>query len=225
MTPEDKKEKTRALEAALFVYGEPMSVKKIIDLLKIEEGEIREIIDELKLCLCGRGLHLIEHDGSLQLVTHPDFGTLLETIVKDELSKELSPATLETLAIVSYAGPVSRSRIDYIRGVNSSYILRNLLIRGLIERKPDPKRSNVFLYNISFDLLRHLGVTNEKHLPDFATYRGMVLKAEENLETLLVPTAPETQSQIEDANNESATNDESSKEENSINEEQINEEL
>ncbi len=187
MTHEEKTKNVRALEAALFIYGEPMSKKKIKELLNVEAEEVEELITELKTILSGRGLELVQNDSSLQLVTHPDFGGLLDKIIKDEITKDITPASLETLSIVAYAGPISRSRIDYIRGVNSSYIVRNLLIRGLIERKPDAQRSNVYLYNVSFDLIRHLGIDSIKSLPDFENYNGLLLKAEKNLETLLTP--------------------------------------
>lgn len=189
MEPEARIEKIRSLEAALFIYGEPITLKKIKDLLKVKEEETPELVQELKKVLEGRGLGLTEHEGSVQLITHPDFAGLLETIVKEELSKELSPASLETLAIISYAGPISRSRIDYIRGVNSSYILRNLLIRGLVDRQMDPNRSNVYLYSVSFDFLHHLGIQKIDELPEFTEYRNLVLKAEQILESSLTPNA------------------------------------
>src|SRR3989338_4211101 len=108
-------EKTRALEAALFIYGDPMPYKKLAKLLDIKIDEIEALLASLKSALEGRGLALVVHDDAVQMVTHPDFAGMLETIVKDELSEDLTPATLETLAIVAYAGPLSRSRIDYIR--------------------------------------------------------------------------------------------------------------
>ena len=198
MTPEIKIEKLRALEAALFIYGEPMPIKKIQELLKVTGEEIGELIKEFRESLNGRGLRIIEHDASIQLTTHPDFSGLLETIVRDELIKDLTPATLETLAIVSYAGPISRSRIDYIRGVNSSYILRNLLIRGLVDRKTDPNRSNVYLYTVSFDLIRHLGLQNIDELPEFLGYRNLVMKAEQNLDSSLAPVSEGNTEELKD---------------------------
>lgn len=177
----------RALEAILFIYGEPVGLKKIQELLKVTDAEAKELVKDLREALVGRGLMLVEHDGSLQLVTHPDFAKMLELIVKDEFAKELTPASLESLGIVAYAGPISRSRIDYIRGVNSSYILRNLLIRGLIDRKPDPNRSNAYLYSVSFDLLRHLGLGGINELPQFEEYRNLVKSAEQKLEASLSP--------------------------------------
>ena len=62
-----------------------------------------------------------------------------KSFVKEELTEDLTPASLETLSIVAYLGPISRVRIEYLRGVNSSVILRSLMIRGLIERFADPE--------------------------------------------------------------------------------------
>ncbi|MBI2035531.1 MAG: SMC-Scp complex subunit ScpB [Candidatus Liptonbacteria bacterium] len=174
--------KIQALEAALFIYGEPMSFKKAADILKIKPGEIPELIQELKNSLANGGLDLIINDESVQLVTKPNFADMIETIIKEELSSEITPAALETLAIISYLGPLPRARVDYIRGVNSSYILRTLLLRGLIVRTPDPKRGNAFLYKASFDLLKFLGVSSVSELPDFSHYKNLLTKAEAALE-------------------------------------------
>ncbi len=72
------------------------------------------------------------------------------------------------MTIVLYRGPIARSQIDYIRGVNSTFTLRNLLIRGLIERIPNPKDSRGFLYRPTFDLMNHLGITRIENLPEYA---------------------------------------------------------
>ena len=85
----------------------------------------------------------------------------------------LTPASLETLAIIAYLGPCNRALIEYVRGVNSTFILRSLMIRGLVERKPDPKRMNTFLYQVSFDFLRHMGLTRQGDLPDYEKYRKL----------------------------------------------------
>lgn len=181
MISEKRTERARALEAALFIYGEPMSFEKIQGLLKIEAHEVPQLVAELKASLQESGLNLIEHEGSVQLTTHSDFAGMVGAIVKEELSEGLTSASLETLSIIAYAGPISRSRIDYVRGVNSSYILRNLLIRGLLDRKPDPSRPNAYLYSVSFEFLRHLGIGTMAELPQFEEYRGLIARAEQKL--------------------------------------------
>lgn len=170
------KNNSAALEALLFVYGEPLALLKISQILKISGAELNEAADYLaeELKNSDRGLVLLKNDGRLQLGTKAEFGDLLEKIVKEETRESLTPAALETLAIISYAGPLPRAIIDYIRGVNSSFMLRNLLIRGLIERMPDPKRSNVYLYKSSFDLLKHLNRARVEELPDYQKYQELL---------------------------------------------------
>lgn len=168
---------TQKLEALLFIYGEPIGVAKALKLLKLSEAELNDSIEDLKACLKDSGLALMQHAGLLQLVTKGEYAPLIAELVKDELNEELSRASLETLAMVSYLGPVSRAKIDYIRGVNSSYILRHLLMRGLVIRDIDPKRPNSYLYSVSVELLRHLGVGSIDELPDVEKYKKILEQA------------------------------------------------
>lgn len=166
------------LEALLFIYGDPLGFKKIAQILKAEETEVKEAVKILaeELEKEGRGLSLMRDKDKIQLTTKPEFTKLLESVIKEELHENLTPAALETLSIVAYAGPLSRAELEYIRGVNSSFTLRNLLIRGLIERSPDPKRTNVFLYNPSFDVLRHLGISKAEDLPEYERFKSLIEK-------------------------------------------------
>jgi segregation and condensation protein B len=102
---------------------------------------------------------------------------------KDELSKELSKATLETLSIIIYKQGSTRAEIDYIRGVNSSFILRNLLIRGLIQKESHPTDSRKYFYKPTFELLGFLGIQKLEELPDYqmlAQALGKEAKEEES---------------------------------------------
>jgi segregation and condensation protein B len=103
----------------------------------------------------------------VMLGTSPEASKLIEQITKEELTKDLGKAALETLSVILYKGPVKRSDIDYIRGVNSTFILRNLLIRGLVEKKQAPDDARASVYSASFELLAHLGVAEIKNLPNF----------------------------------------------------------
>jgi segregation and condensation protein B len=102
------------------------------------------------------------------LVTRQEAAPLIEGLVKEELSRDLGKAGLETLSTVLYKGPISRRDIDYIRGVNSQFILRNLLVRGLIEKITDAKDERRFLYRPTFELLQSLGVSSVSDLPEYA---------------------------------------------------------
>ncbi len=183
---ENLKEKIGALEAILFVYGEPLAIRELSHFLKLSETACQELINFYKeeLQNNNRGLMIVEENKKVQLVTKVEFKNLIEEIKKEEFKETLTPAALEVLAIIAYLGPISRSFIDQIRGVNSSFILRNLLIRGLVERKIDSEKSNVYLYNISHDFLKHLGLSKKEDLPNFGLYKDLLDKfmVEENRE-------------------------------------------
>jgi segregation and condensation protein B len=91
----------------------------------------------------------------------------IEKLKKEELRGDIGKAGAETLAIILYRGPLSRIEIDRIRGVNSTFILRNLLVRGLIERRDHPTDSRSFTYAITPTLLNHLGISHREALPEF----------------------------------------------------------
>ncbi len=181
MDPDFKKEeKLAALEALLYMHGEPLSKKRIDVLLGLGPEEVDGLLDAFteKLASSERGLALVRNEDKVQLVTKPRFHALLESFVKEQLTEDLSPASLETLAIVAYFGPISRVRIDYQRGVNSTFILRSLLLRGLIERFPDPEHPQSILYRASFEFWRHLGMEKPEDLPDYAKFRELLSQFE-----------------------------------------------
>ncbi len=159
------------IEAVLFWKAEPVSVKKLVSILEKTEAEVREGIVTLKSSLENRGLTLIELEDEVTLGTSKDLSGLIEKLTKEELMKDLGKAGLETLSIILYQGPILRSEIDYIRGVNSQFILRNMLIRGLIEKVENPVDRRSFLYKPTMALLAHLGLSGISSLPDYETVR------------------------------------------------------
>lgn len=167
------KNKIAALEALLFIHGESLSFSKIEKTLDFKIGEGREVVVELQneLKADNRGLSLVYDDDKVQLVTKPDFGAIISSFAKEELTDELSPASLEALSLIAYLGPISRTKLEYFRGVNSVFTLRNLMVRGLVERFPDPKRLNSYLYRPSLELIKHLGVQGVQDLPDYEKFK------------------------------------------------------
>lgn len=155
------------IEALLFWKAEPISIKKLANLLKKSEDEIKESLINLQQSFNGRGLTLIQFEDEVTLGTAKEMSEIIESLTKEELAKDLGKAGLETLSIILYQGPLSRADIDYIRGVNSQFILRNLLIRGLIERVDNPKDQRSFLYKPTLELLSFLGVSKVEDIPDF----------------------------------------------------------
>jgi segregation and condensation protein B len=168
--------KENALEAVLFVYGEPMPRKKICDLLGVSVSELDTIAASLKQRLSDvkSSLMLLESGERLALATAPAYGELLEKLFKKEFSEELTPAAQETLAIIAYAGPVTRAEIEYIRGVNSSFTIRNLLIRGVVERESAAESGGAYGYRLSFDALKHIGISKIEDLPEYSKFRAVV---------------------------------------------------
>ena len=92
---------------------------------------------------------------------------MIENLQKEELNKELSKASLETLSILLYKNGTTRAEIDYIRGVNSSFILRALSVRGLVEKTVDPNDNRRFVYKPSLNLLSFMGVKSIEEMPEF----------------------------------------------------------
>lgn len=184
------------IEAILFWKGEPFSRKKLSEILKVGDIEINESIEKLKANLKERGIVLLEKAtasggvpqeagknlNELMLGTAPELSKLIEDLQKEELNKELSKASLETLSIVLYKNGVSRAEIDYIRGVNSSFTLRALSVRGLIEKTIDSKDARRFIYKPSFELLSYMGVKSVEELPDYGEVNNSMNVAAKSLE-------------------------------------------
>lgn len=162
------------IEALLFFKAEPVRVKDLARMLSKSEDEIRHALNSLKESLVGRGIVLMLKDDAAMLATAPEASELIEEITKEELSKDLGKAGMETLSIILYRGPVTRAEVDYIRGVNSAFIIRNLMIRGLIEKLSNPKDQRSFLYRPTFELLSFLGVTHIEELPEYASMKQKI---------------------------------------------------
>lgn len=169
------------IEAILFWKGEPMSKKKLGEILKVSESEINQSIEKLKEILKDRGVALIEKDNEISLGTTLEVSSLIEDLQKEELNKELSKASLETLSIVLYKNGANRAEIDYIRGVNSSFTLRVLSVRGLVEKIQDPKDNRRYIYKPSFELLSYMGMKSIEELPDFNEVSNQINIVAENL--------------------------------------------
>lgn len=191
------------IEAILFWKGEPISRKKLSEILsssakparqlvggasdgqgKFGQKEIDEAIEKLKASLKNRGVALVENYDEIMLGTAPELSELIENLQKEELNKELSKASLETLSIILYKNGASRAEIDYIRGVNSSFTLRALSIRGLIKKTTDEKDSRKFIYKPSFELLSFMGIKSIEELPEYEEISSSINIAAKNLEDL-----------------------------------------
>jgi segregation and condensation protein B len=167
------------IESILFFKGTPVSISFLSKVLARKPEDIETALKYLDLKLKDRGLVLSRLGDEVSLGTSPKASAFIETLIKEELSRDLGKAGLETLSIVIYRGPISRAEIDYIRGVNSSFILRNLLIRDLIEKVKNPKDQRVALYSPTMKLLSYLGIKSINEMPQFEEVRNNIVKFEE----------------------------------------------
>lgn len=158
------------IEALLFYFAEPVSLKKLSAMTKWDVEAVRDALAQLseKYSSHESGIALIVHNDEASLVTSAPASKFIEAIAKEELNKELSRASLETLSIVCYKGPLTRADIDYVRGVNSTFILRNLQMRGIVEKLDNPSDSRAAFYAPTMQALQYMGVARREDLPRFA---------------------------------------------------------
>lgn len=166
------------IEAILFWKGEPQSIKKLAASLGEKEDEIKAGLEILKEKIKGRGVELVFKDDEVMLGTASKLSHIIERLTKEELVRDLGKAGLETISIIAYKSPVSRAEIDYIRGVQSNFILRNLQIRGLVEKIENEKDKRSFLYRPTFELLTFLGVSR---IEDLLEYEKVKAEFENNI--------------------------------------------
>lgn len=155
------------IEGLLFYKSAPQKKATVVKLFGLTPEELVTAISTLRERLSVGAIRLLETDEEISLVTAPELAPVIEALRKTELKADIGKAGAETLAIILYQEPVSRADIDRIRGVNSSFILRNLMVRGLINRTHNKTR-NRFEFYISPQLLSYLGITHKRELPDFA---------------------------------------------------------
>jgi segregation and condensation protein B len=154
-----------ALEALLFVAERPLARREIAALAGTNRETVDARLGDLEVSLRERGIRLVLSGDRVELVTAPEAGALIARYVGADAVR-LSPASLETLAIVAYRQPVTRAAIERIRGVDSDYTVRSLLHRRLIVelgRSDAPGRP--FLYGTGFDFLERFGLTSLDELP------------------------------------------------------------
>jgi len=155
-------------EAFLFSEGGTLTLHKLASLLEVKEPELHEALAALSARLEGTGLTLIKTDTEVSLAVSEHSSPAVQKAYEPELSEEIGDAGLEVLSIVLYRGPSTRAQIDYIRGVNTSWTIRNLLTRGLLERTGNPEDGREYLYRPTVELFSHIGVRDAAELPNHA---------------------------------------------------------
>jgi segregation and condensation protein B len=162
---------TTTIEAVLFAAAKPIKLSDLRKHLDVSEEVVREAIEDIvaRFNVEGSGIHLMEQNGAVQLVSNAAVGEDVAKFLKKEASGPLTRPSLETLTIIAYRGPITKPEIEMIRGVNCSLILRNLLIRGFILEEQDKERLQP-VYSVSHEFLQAIGVNKLSALPDFETF-------------------------------------------------------
>lgn len=163
-----------SIESILFLSSKPLTLRRLIELTGAKKSEITAALIELQKDTnqSHRGIRIVSQGGGFQMTTAPLKKEIAASLVQDETSGEVSKAALETLTIIAYRGPVSKRELELIRGVNCAWILRNLMIRGLIEEvktrsRTEDVESDGLQYQVTLDFLRFLSLCGVHELPDY----------------------------------------------------------
>lgn len=174
------------IESILFVSIRPLSIKKLARFLEIQQEEVFKTLQSIQKIYeqNNHGIRLIQNNNEWQMVTLKENAPQIKKFLQLEAIGELTRPSLETLTVIAYRGPVTKSEIELIRGVNCSLILRNLMIRGLVEEEYDNQEKEK--YRVTMDFMRFLGITKIQELPQYEE-----LNQKQSLEKLLQETKEE----------------------------------
>ena len=188
-----------ALEAVLMVADQPLDDATLAAAVGYPVADVDEALAALaqEYDDTGRGFELRNVAGGWRYYTREDFAPVVERFVLDGQQARLTQAALETLAVVAYKQPVSRSRVSAIRGVNVDGVMRTLLTRGLVEEAGTDHETGAHLYRTSSYFLERIGVTSLDDLPELAPFLPGVDDFEDEPEVAAeVPTAPDATDEV-----------------------------
>lgn len=169
------------IESILFVSSDPVSFDKISKVTGAVHEDVVSVVSEMieKYNESNCGINLIAQDNEVQMVSNPENNDVVQELTDQEVKSELTRAQLEALTVITYRSPITKPELEEIRGVNCSRIIRNLLMRGLVKEE-DSSEKVVPVYRLSFNALRHLGISSVEELPNYEE-----LSSHENIEKLV----------------------------------------
>ncbi len=161
-----------ALEAILLVVDEPVAEVVLAQVIERPRGEVAAALRELaaEYTEQGRGFDLREVAGGWRLYTRAECAPVVERFIRDGQEVRLTQAALETLAVVAYRQPVSRSRVSAVRGVNCDGVMRTLVLRGLVDEAGTDRETGAILYRTTSYFLERIGLRELDELPDLAPF-------------------------------------------------------
>lgn len=163
------------IEALLFVAPEPVSLRQLAMATGAPETKLVAALAQLQQQLQARGIRLMSWTERYSLVSAPSAGPLIEKFLAGSARTELTKPALETLAIIAYKQPITKAKIETIRGVASDQTVKSLLARGLIaeDQTPDPA-TNARRYQVSAKFLQHFGLAHTNELPKLDSVQEQV---------------------------------------------------
>lgn len=169
------KDPISAIEAIMFAAGYPVRYDKIAAVLSISIGEVKRYVSELAQIYNAdsHGIQVLEFPETCQLCTKEQYGTQIREALGIKRGGNLSSSSMEVLAIIAYNQPATRSFVDLVRGVDSSYAMNSLIDKGLIEcsgRLEAPGRP--MLYSTTDKFLRVFGISSTEELPEVELLRA-----------------------------------------------------
>ena len=173
------------VEAILFTMGESVEKNRIAKALDITQGQLKKIVKEMQedYAKDHRGIKIIELENSYQLCTKPELYETLIRVAKQPKRQVLTDVMMETLSIIAYKQPITKSEIESIRGVSVDRIISNLEERKFVRncgKQESGRKAN--LYEVTDKFLSYLGIKNITELPDYDLLKEKI-KSMENMTT------------------------------------------
>ena len=172
------------LEAIIFLSKEMLKIDKLASFYNIEKKELEKILLNLKEKRKDSGINLKIENGGVFLVSNPLFGFDVKRFFNPEMKlKKLSRSAMETLAIIAYKGPITRTEIEQIRGVNVEKAMANLLEKNLVYISGKRKTIGTpNLYQVTDDFYSYLGIKGKDEMPGYEQFREIQMLEDEERE-------------------------------------------
>lgn len=164
----DKREIKAIIESLLYIWGEPLSIKDLSEVLELEKSEVKELIDNMisDFNYNRRGLQIVKINDSYQLTTRQEHYDMISKLCTPKSDGTLSNAALETLSIIAYKQPITRMEVEAIRGVKCNKSIGSLVIRELVKEVGRlDKTGKPIIYGTTEVFLQHFGLTSLDQLP------------------------------------------------------------
>ena len=161
------------VEAILFTSGTAVSKKRLATLVHCNSEQLEAILTELTEKYKEGGMSVLDDGANVALAVNSEVLDSIKKIQKEEIASSLSKASQETLSIIAYAGPITKTDLDFLRGVNTQYAVRRLAMRGLIHEVSGKQQRQ---YALTVASLHHLGIQKIEELPEYSKIRNAIVE-------------------------------------------------